>query len=269
MALQRSAPLLLEGLPADARLIYVCNGCTDASAAYLRNLRDARITVIELPNPSKSAALRAGEATCSALPRFYVDADVDVTGKTIAALAREFDGDDAIELISPQLRFDLTHCGPLARRVNALWLELPHGSTSSFQQVIGITAAGRARWGVMPDVTADDSFITAQVPAQLRRKVTTQSATVRPPASIAALFGVRLRILKGLDELAAMGIARPRAPGQRRALRRALLDPHTTLGALVHIAIGLAAKAAYIAGMGRRGWYRDETSRARLARQSS
>lgn len=261
VALERTSKVLLEGLPEGARIVYVCNGCSDGSAAFLRALGDGRITVLERSQPSKSLALRAGEAACALFPRFYVDADVEVSGASIAAMCEILETHPGVDLVSPRLTFDQSRSSPLARRANAVWLNLPHGEKASFQQVMGVSRRGRTNWGVMPQVTADDSFIAAQIAPARQRKIDTLSARVRPPASLASLFGVRLRILKGLRELETLGVARPRAPGQRQALVRALLDPEHCLGAITYVGVTVAARIAFACGLGRERWYRDTGSR--------
>ena len=71
-----------------------CNGCTDRTADIARD-RGAR--VVEVAGPSKIAALDAGDAAAVGFPRFYVDADVVLTGRAVldvaAALAAPGAGD--------------------------------------------------------------------------------------------------------------------------------------------------------------------------------
>lgn len=264
-ALRHTVPALLDGLPPGARLVYVCNGCSDSSADFLLSITDNRLRVLETSRASKTLALAMGEEAEPGFPRFFVDADVLVSGAVLAQLA-DLLGKADVELVSPRLTFDHGGASLLARKANEVWLSLPHGEQGSFQQVIGVNRQGRARWGAMPEVTADDSFIAAQVPTERRHKAMNLAACVRPPATLPELFGTRLRILKGLAELEAMGIERPRAPGQKAALRRALLTPRTMPGALTYIATGLAARAAFALGVGRKGWYRDTSSRRSFAK---
>ncbi len=71
---------LLDELLADPHasgpdVVVVCNGCTD-DTARVAAARGDRVRVVEIPVPSKHAALRAGDEHARGFPRLYVDADV-------------------------------------------------------------------------------------------------------------------------------------------------------------------------------------------------
>src|SRR3954453_3171433 len=69
--------LLAGAEPGELEVIVVCNGCHDDTAAVARaHAPDA--VVLELPAPSKPAALNAGDAEATRFPRIYLDADVEV-----------------------------------------------------------------------------------------------------------------------------------------------------------------------------------------------
>lgn len=259
-ALAITAPRLLPGLPYKAEVVYVCNGCTDGSAELLRRLNDPRVKITEMGVASKSAALNEGERDATIFPRFYVDADVSISGYDILRLAEYLHTHD-VDLVSPVLSFNMTDCSWIGRAANRIWLELPHGRMSAFQQVIGLSQAARAQWGRFPDILADDSFIVSKVPEDRRVIVDDVVAEIRPPANFWALVGVRVRILRGMGQLQRLGIERPHAPRQSAELLRLLIRPRTAFGALTYIVIGLVARVLFMAGAGRKGWYRDESSR--------
>lgn len=259
--LPATVPLLLSGLPERAEIVYVCNGCTDGSAGFLRAVDDPRLAVIELTEPGKAGAICAGERHCSAFPRFFIDADVAISGADVARLAAYLRYGE-VDLVTPQLKLDLSRASFTAAAAAKIWRSLPHGQSAAFQQVIGVSRAGRARWGEMPDITCDDSFIASHFAGSERMIADDIAVTVRPPATFAAIIGVRLRILKGLAELERLGISRPHAPGQRGALLKAILHPATVFGAFVHVAARLIAGLLFALGFGHGpGWYRDEGSR--------
>src|SRR5512142_1556560 len=59
------------------RIVVVCNGCTDATAAIARTYPD--VLVLETPVASKREALRRGdERAGDDFPRIYLDADVEL-----------------------------------------------------------------------------------------------------------------------------------------------------------------------------------------------
>lgn len=257
--LPRTVPALLDGLDAAADLIFVCNGCSDNSAALLRDLVGTRARVLELPEPGKARAIRAGEAASAVFPRIYLDADVRIQGAALNALAARLSVGDC-DLAAPLLRADTRGASPAARRVTETWMATPHMRTQGFHCVIGITARGRARWGLFPDLINDDDFISRAIPADRRRIMTEITATIRPPLTFGAWLRVRERWLRGARELDRVAPATG-TPGQRGALAAAFLrHPRavTTYLTARLLAAGLAARAPERPT----GWYRDATSRA-------
>src|ERR1700722_5972108 len=82
----RCLAALARGEPSDAlEVVVVCNGCTDDTPARARSA-GPHVRVIELSEASKIAALNAGDEACTTFPRFYVDADVELTPASIRAV---------------------------------------------------------------------------------------------------------------------------------------------------------------------------------------
>src|SRR5262249_5142571 len=74
--IERCLKTLFEGTePGELEVAVVCNGCRDATADLARAFGQA-VTVIELEEGSKPAALRAGDRCLRTFPRLYLDADV-------------------------------------------------------------------------------------------------------------------------------------------------------------------------------------------------
>ena len=71
------APLAPLAAARQLEIIVACNGCTDETARIARGFDG--VTVLELEQPSKAAALNAGDAAASHWPRLYVDADVQIS----------------------------------------------------------------------------------------------------------------------------------------------------------------------------------------------
>jgi virginiamycin A acetyltransferase len=70
--------LLKGALPGELEIIVVANGCNDATYEVAREFGDA-VRVLETPAASKTEALNIGDRTASHFPRFYVDADVQLS----------------------------------------------------------------------------------------------------------------------------------------------------------------------------------------------
>jgi hypothetical protein len=216
-----------------------------------------RVRVLAIPEAGKARAIREGERHASIFPRFFVDADVEISGRDLAKLASRLTG--SIELISPRARFDLDGASRWATAVHLMWLRLPYSREAAFQGVLGVSEQGRRRWGEMPDLLADDIFIASHFPPSARALAEDVAVLVRPPRTFAAIVGVRRRFNAGHRQLAGAGITRRRAAGQKRALLLAMLKPRLMLPAAVYVVATLAAR------LPRRrlpqSWYRDETSR--------
>jgi len=255
--LPETVPRLLAGLPPDTELVFVCNGCRDASPALIRALAGDRARLLVLPQAGKTAAMRAGEAAVSAFPVFYLDADVWVDGATVAALAATLDR-EGLELVSPRLVPDTRGAGRLARGVTEVWTALPHMRVAGFHNLLGLSRAGRARFGAIPDVRADDDYMAAHVPQAARRVVGDCTAVIRPPRSLASWIRVRARWASSQRELRRLGATAPATPGQLSALWSMAVAGRGLDVAAYAAVRGLAPVLAW---RERGGWYRDDSSR--------
>ncbi|MBL4929991.1 glycosyltransferase family 2 protein, partial [Fuscibacter oryzae] len=145
--LQQSVPAVLAcvgGL--DARIIWVCNGCTDDSAWLIRHIAGSTAEVIELVRPGKTSALQAGDdALEGRFPRIYLDADVILTAdglqKLIAPLI-----DGAADLTAARRVHDTEGVSYLSAAIARTWESLPYAKHAAFLGAIGLSAAGRSRW---------------------------------------------------------------------------------------------------------------------------
>ena len=250
-------PLLREAAAIEADLILVCNGCTDGSVALARSLVGESGRVIELEAASKSLAIRAGEDLVSGFPRFFVDADVVLGPGCLTLLAEALRRGHA-DLVAPRLRVD-TSCGSRgAAAVTSVWHSLPHMAQDGLHAVLGVSRRGRAFWGPMPDVLADDSYIVSRVPPCRRSVVQHAAATFQPPRSLASWVGVRRRWTAGHAQLRALGERVPRSRGQRRALLQLFLS-RRAFGAVLFAGVALASR---LPASRPQRWYRDLTTRS-------
>ena len=252
--------LLLAGLPQEAELIFVVNGCSDDSEALLRRGAGRRARIIG-SHSGKANALNAGDAAATKFPRFYIDADVEITGTSVAALAERLRSTGAM-LISPRLKQDLAGASRAARAVNRVWMALPHARSAAFHQVIGVSAAGRANWGALPGILADDSYMVAAVPAESRTMADDIVARVRPPWTLRDFVRVRSRWRTGQRQLEVMGIAIVYQPDQRAVLLRQLLSPTLAAPAVLYVlAVLVGNLLARIAPTRVDTWYQDQSTR--------
>ena len=68
------------------QVIVVANGCSDDTAGVARRAWD-RVDVVETDIPSKSNALNLGDAKATRFPRFYMDADIELSRDAISIMS--------------------------------------------------------------------------------------------------------------------------------------------------------------------------------------
>src|SRR3954453_5982609 len=82
---RRLGPLLSSFDEGELEVAVVANGCSDDTASAARRLPGVK--VLELTEPSKTAALNAGDGLVTGFPRIYLDADVQITASSLRRLA--------------------------------------------------------------------------------------------------------------------------------------------------------------------------------------
>ena len=258
---------LLAGLAVDERLqlIVVANGCTDATAATARTI-SPRITVVEIPEASKVAALNAGDAATQVFPRAYVDADVTVTPDTLLALAAALP-DDVARVAAPRFVVDVEGASAAAKRYFAVWAMSPYRTDALVGAgIYALSRAGRARFGVFPDIIADDQFVQELFAREERLVLPGHSFSVAAPRSVEALLGRLARSTLGNEQLRAVVGVGPGASGAgpreliARVARRPALWPAFPTYARIYLAARRRARRALAAGD--LAWTRDESTRA-------
>lgn len=209
---------LLRGItagsrPAEFEIIVAANGCTDGTVRSARNAGEG-ITVLDLPEASKVAALNAGDAAATVFPRLYVDADVMVSAETLRELARVLADDNSPGpgpvrqtrplAAAPALRIDLSGASWFVRAHYRIW-ELTdyrtHGHIGS--GVYALSRTGRRRFGRFPDVIADDRFVQQLFDESERLTLPDHTFTVHSPKTLGALLRRSTRAAAGNFQLAA------------------------------------------------------------------
>ncbi len=260
---------LAEGLDG-ARLdvVVACNGCTDRTADIARD-RGAR--VVEVAEPSKIAALDAGDAAAVGFPRFYVDADVVLTGRAVLDVAAAL-AEPGVLAGAPPIRVDSAGRSWAVRGFYAVWDALPYFEDAPIGSgVYAMSEAGRARFDHFPDVIADDLFARNLFRRSERRVPDTDPFVVQAPWSVRALVRRRVRIYAGNMQIAAHpelgrlpGGQEPSEPWWRAVLRRPSLVP----AAVPYLAVNTVAKlqARRLVRSARPvAWGRDDTTRTAAA----
>ena len=253
-------------LPGELEVLVVCNGCSDSTAAIARSCRP-EVEVLELPSASKAAALNYGDQRATGFPRFYVDADVEVS---IAALRKAADALRAGEVLAVSVRPELMldECSWGVRSYYRIWARLPQmadGLTGA--GVYGVSEAGRSRFAAFPDVIADDTYITCLFAPGERKRITSVSSTVRPSRSFRELVATRVRVHLGILQVRRRQVqegSRTGSGGHAGWLQVIRREPPLVFDLPAYLAVTAWAKLLAGRRLGRQRdlWARAETSRA-------
>jgi Glycosyl transferase family 2 len=269
--IQRCLDSLFSGLePGELDVVVVCNGCRDETAAMARTAGHP-VRVMELEAASKAAALRAGDAAALAFPRLYLDADVVLAGSAARrVLERLSDGAVAAR---PPILYDSSRSSAAVRSYYRARSRIPAVLKSLWGAgIYGLSARGRSRFDVFPDVVADDLWLDRQfMPAEVEI-VDCTPVLVAVPRSVRDLVRVLRRTYKGkVENRPGSGVderAKAITVSALRDLRRQAADgPGAALDAAAYAAFAAGARLALVlapASVDTVGavWERDESSRA-------
>jgi glycosyltransferase involved in cell wall biosynthesis len=235
---------LLADLPEGTlEVVVVCNGCTDDTATVAGGVPGVR--VVELPEASKIAALRAGDAEAAHFPRIYLDADVRLAGAAAAALAH------ALTTPAPRVagvlpEVDLSGASWAVRRFYGFRLRLPVLQ----QGIIGagvyaLNEAARDRIGDWPDVLGDDGYVFRSFSPRERILVAGHRTRVVAPPTLGVVIRRGVRVRRGNAELGTLAAGRVEAApstGVLTALRQVGREPSRWPDAAVWLAASVVIR---------------------------
>ena len=260
------AAILRDTAPGEVEVVVVCNGCTDDTAARARRFGPG-VKVVETPIPSKIHALNLGDRHVSAFPRFYIDADVQLSPGAIRDVASMLGDDSPILVAAPRAVVALEDRPWTIRAFYRVWTRLPYFSETLIGSgVYAFSRKGRARFDQFPDITADDEFARLTATPDERRSSTATTFTIYPPRTLHGLLKIMTRARSGMYEL------QERLPQldannhttAGRSLRIIATSPSMWLDAPIYLGVMLLAKLRAHQRPGsnpNRTWERDNTSR--------
>lgn len=188
------------------RVIVICNGCRDATAAVARAALPSA-TVIEQDDGGKWRAINAGLEMAPPGSAIILDADIEIDLASLRALAAALEQPE-VRAVSPAARFALDPCDSWVRayyRVFSRHGYLRHGVGGA--GVYGLSAAARQQLGPLPPLISDDGFVRAAVAMENQRRVTQDAAggpvfaLVHPPRHVGELVRSEARWRRGDREL--------------------------------------------------------------------
>ncbi|MFI5675726.1 glycosyltransferase [Streptomyces cellulosae] len=251
----------------DTDIVVVCNGCTD-DTARIAAARGPRVRVVEIPVPSKHAALRAGDDHAHGFPRVYVDADVVIADADVRALTEPLnDGTSGILATAPERHIPLAGCAWRVRAYYQVWQRLPAVREGLFGRgVIAVSKAGHARIAALPPLMADDLAASLAFAPEERLVVGGARVVVHPPRTWPDLIKRRIRAAVSTAQVEEQRSAEEASARTSTADLKAILrgEPKLFAGVVVFLAAAVVArrgarKAIRAQDFGT--WLRDESSR--------
>lgn len=247
----------------DVSVVVACNGCTDETAALARARQG--VTVIDLPEPSKTAALRAGDARAGAGARIYLDADIVLTSRAAADVLHALA--EGTVAGRPPHRFDVAGADRTVRRWYRVREQLPSISSALWGAgCYALSEQARARFAEFPDLVSDDLFIDSQFRPDEVSIIDTDPVVVTAPRKLADLLRIMQRSYRTQREVLDLSSAPLTLSSGQRGQARDLLDlmrrsPTAVPDVAVYVAVvAFAHLRARRAGAETR-WERDLSSR--------
>jgi glycosyltransferase involved in cell wall biosynthesis len=262
--------LFADGAGCELEVVVVTNGCADETAAIARSCGHP-VRVVELDAASKPAALRAGDEAATTFPRLYLDADVVLSGRAARRiLERLRDGAIAAR---PPIRYETTSSSLPVRSYYRARSRVPAVLGSLWGAgLYGLSAEGRARFDLFPDVVADDLWVDRLFDRDEVEIVDCEPVVVMVPRTSRDLIRVLRRTYVGKGEPGPVPDSVDRAPETlgstlRDLGRLAVAGPAAAFDAGTYAAFAATARLALAispagdASLGARRWERDNSSR--------
>ncbi|MEU8820386.1 glycosyltransferase [Actinoplanes sp. NPDC048796] len=251
--------------PGEMQVVVVPNGCTDDTAA-VAGAFGPPVEVVDLPQPGKYAAMRAGDDRATGSEVVYLDADVEMTADDIRRLAEAL-REPGVLAAAPERVVPTGRSSWPVRWYYDVWQRLPVVREGLFGRgVIAVTGEARERLRTVPDVMGDDLAASVAFTAAERRIVPGSRVVVHPPRTLGDLIRRRVRSVTATTQLQQ---ALPDAVDEARTTKADLIgivraNPLAAPKLAVFLAVTLVtrrrAKRAVRAG-DFTTWLRDESSR--------
>jgi glycosyltransferase involved in cell wall biosynthesis len=258
--------ILRNSEPGQLEIVVVCNGCSDDTAERARRF-GPRVKVVETSVPSKIRALNLGDQHVTAFPRFYIDADVQISADAIRDVAGLLGDDSPIVVASPRAIVAYQDRPFLVRAFYRVWTRLPYFTENMIGSgVYALSRKGRARFDQFPNITADDEFARLIATPGERKASPESTFTIYPPRTARSLVAIATRLRSGVDEFRDKfpELSANNNTNSKRTLQIIATTPSMWPDAPIYLGIMLLAKLNARnrhRNVATRVWERDDTSR--------
>ncbi|MET4900120.1 glycosyltransferase [Paenarthrobacter sp. CC6] len=240
-------------------VVVACNGCSDGTEAIASQWQG--VSVLQVPEASKTAALNAGDQCTRLWPRLYLDADIEVSATALAEVFAALQ-DGTLLAARPAFRYDTQGASAPVRAYYRARSRIPGNAQGLWGAgAYALSHSGHLRMGVFPALTGDDYFVDRLFDEQEKAVLATEPVVVRTPRTSGALLAVLRRTYRGNAEqdVVAGGASLSRTV---RQLLASVRGPRTAFDAAVYAVFAVAGRRrAGVSGISAPVWERDESRR--------
>lgn len=232
-------------------VIVVANGCTDDTVGVARAFatqvatRGMSVRVLDLPQPSKAAALAAGNDLADpTLPRSFVDADLVISGRDLVVLADQL-AQRGLLAVGPERVMVMDDASWVVRAYTRAWERLPQVSSDLFGRPMVISAAAfHERLGNQDIPMSDDLAFSEAFAPDERAIVPGTFVHIWTARTTRALLNRRVRIHIGNTQLDEVSGRRPQSRTSLSSLLRSARGhgPAAYIDAAVFMGMAVAAR---------------------------
>ncbi|HAE43568.1 MAG TPA: glycosyl transferase [Clostridiales bacterium] len=185
---------ILRGINhSDLEIFVVCNGCIDRTMEIAEQYGPP-VKAVSILQSSKIAALNTGDALATSFPRFYIDADVEISGYALQKVAKQLESPEVLAA-APALQVNLSHSSWAVKSFYAVWTSLPYFSRGDMigSGVYALSEEGRKRFDTFPDIIADDAFVRLLFTREERETVHDCNFAIHAPTNLNNLIKIKTR----------------------------------------------------------------------------